>query len=127
NELPKGTWNTYDSKGRIATTEKYEKGKLHGVATSYEGGKKSSETEYRFGKKFGPHKEYFPNGDLKIQANYELNLFHGTYTQYHKNGQIEFSGLYVRNKRHKIWTYFDKKGKKTEEITYQYGDILERK
>ena len=87
NELPVGTWKTFDSKGRPMIVEKYEKGKLHGISTEYKNGNKVIVTEYRFGNKYGPSYEYFESGETKIEANYELNRLHGAYTSYFKNYQ----------------------------------------
>lgn len=47
----------------------------------------------------GVSKEFFYNGQLKIQVSYKKGKRHGDYKEYHSNGQLKESGLYKENKR----------------------------
>ena len=43
------------------------------------------EGEYKNGKKHGPWKLYYPNGQLKSEATFHEGLYTGYYCSYHDN------------------------------------------
>ena len=45
------------------------------------------EGEYKNGKKHGPWKLYYPNGQLKSEATFHEGLYTGYYCSYHDNGE----------------------------------------
>jgi len=123
NERPEGTWTFWEENGKnLLRIENYEKGKLHGLQTSFEKGRKTAEVNYKNGRKSGPALEFFPTEKIKVQQHFELDRLHGEFIKYHKNGQVEYQGNYIRNKRNGTWKYYDKKGALTEERTYKMGE-----
>lgn len=82
----------------------------------------------------GPYAEYFPNGDLKYEVNYQagkksgLEIFyyengqerettiykfgkaHGEHFRFYKNGSVSLSGKYAGNKKIEEWKYVDEEG-----------------
>ena len=123
-ERPEGTWTFWDEKEKLMLIENYEKGKLEGVRTEFEKGKKIHEVTFVKGRKYGEAIDYLPNGKVEARKFYELDRLHGPFTKYYKNGQVEYEGKYIRNKRDGTWKYYDKKGKVTEEIRYKLGEQL---
>ena len=50
------------------------------------------EGDFRDGKKHGPWKLYYPNGQLKSEATFHEGLYTGYYCSYHENGAKKFEG-----------------------------------
>ena len=55
------------------------------------------EGEYKNGKKHGPWKLYYPNGQLKSEATFHEGLYTGYYCSYHDNGEKKFEGGTLRS------------------------------
>lgn len=59
----------------------------------------------------GPYKEWFENGQLKIEGNYEVPIE----TEYHN---------VIGNKKTGKWTYYDESGKKIKEEFYEANKLI---
>ena len=59
-------------------------------------------------------KEYYENGELKIEVPMKDGLKHGTYREYHTNGNIKLKGKYRRDKQTGIWKAYDRDGNTIE-------------
>ena len=59
-------------------------------------------------------KEYYDNGELKVEVPLKNGLKHGTYREYHPNGSIKLKGKYRRDKQVGLWKAYDPDGNTIE-------------
>ena len=50
-------------------------------------GRIESERAYRDGHKVGRHRSFWPDGTLRVQADYERDAFHGAYRTFYSSGR----------------------------------------
>ncbi|MDE0471381.1 MAG: hypothetical protein OXH57_05520 [Ekhidna sp.] len=124
NNLPDGTWTIWDDNGDLKRTENYRKGKLEGIKTEYDKGKKITKTHYLQGRKSGEAFEYSLDGTVCVSKTHKLDKLHGPFAKYYKNGKIKYEGKYVQNKRNGLWKFFDKEGNLKEKLIYEMGEKL---
>jgi TonB family protein len=60
----------------------------------------------------------FPNGNLRMSANYAAGLKNGAANLYRANGQLIFSGHYKNNLRSGIWHYYYPDGKLMQVVKF---------
>lgn len=91
------------------------------------------EGEYKNGKKHGPWKLYYPNGQLKSEATFHEGLYTGYYCSYHDNGAKKFEGWYAPirgnsrdGRKEGEWLTHRRDGVPEERIVYDRGRIVER-
>lgn len=91
------------------------------------------EGEYKNGKKHGPWKLYYPNGQLKSEATFHEGLYTGYYCSYHENGAKKFEGRYAPirgnsrdGRKEGKWLIRNRNGVLEERIVYDRGRIVER-
>ena len=91
------------------------------------------EGDYKNGKKHGPWKLYYPNGQLKSEATFHEGLYTGYYCSYHENGAKKFEGRYAPirgnsrdGRKEGEWLIHNRDGVPVERITYDRGRIVER-
>jgi antitoxin component YwqK of YwqJK toxin-antitoxin module len=88
-EIKHGLYERFDEQGRIAEQSNYKSGKLEGIRKLYEQGILESE-ETRVADQFhGPYKGYFPNGQLRMEANYEKDIILGDVKVYYPTGKLK--------------------------------------
>jgi antitoxin component YwqK of YwqJK toxin-antitoxin module len=81
----------------------YENGKEHGECKQwYPNGQMKLEKTYKEGKLNGPCKEWYDTGVLKWKANYTDDQQDGDYESWFENGQIQFQGTI--DKTYKQWS-----------------------
>jgi len=74
---------------------------------------------FGFGKKKnGIEKEYYHNGDLKSEVNYDNGKKHGPTKIYHENGKIALEGEFNAGKRYGIMTSYHENGGKSAQLEY---------
>ena len=85
------------------------------------------------GKKHGPWKLYYPNGQLKSEATFHEGLYTGYYCSYHDNGAKKFEGWYAPirgnsrdGRKEGEWLIHRRDGVPEERIVYDRGRIIER-
>lgn len=93
--LKHGRWDFYDRNGNIIETRNYYKGKLHGAVILK-----------------------YPNGKLKQEGYFKLDVQDSTYREWNETGKLAQEGFYKNNVQMGIWTYFYNDGRKkmVEEI-----------
>jgi antitoxin component YwqK of YwqJK toxin-antitoxin module len=69
-----------------------------------EGGRLTSEVEFRCGIQAGTWREWYPNGTLAKEAHLERGAWHGHCREWHSNGQLALDGEWeygvcLRNQR----------------------------
>ena len=91
------------------------------------------EGEYKNGKKHGPWKLYYPDGQLKSEATFHDGLYTGYYCSYHENGAKKFEGRYAPirgnsrdGRKEGEWLIRNRDGVLEERIVYDRGRIVER-
>lgn len=153
NDQRHGKWTTYYLNGKLREEGNYERGKKDAAWNKYfENGQVYSQNQYDRGKKAGPwfvytssgtlqksgikdslHREYYENGQKKLQycfnamgqVNYEwfengqlkfIKTFIGgrikdtIQTTYYSNGQLKSQGESINGANTGQWTYFYKNG-----------------
>ena len=95
----------------------------HGPHTKWfpDGKFKQFERTYKNDILEGAYKEWYSNGQLKIQASYRDGKLEGTYLQYYSNGQKRVVGRYGDNIRVGVYTEFYKNGQK--KLYYNFNPI----
>ena len=59
----------------------------------------------------GEFKSYFPNGKVKVEANYLIGQEHGEYKVYHPNGKVKEVSNYSNGDLNGMKKFYDKNGK----------------
>lgn len=75
------------------------------------------------GKIQGNWKEYFSNGQLKHDRNYNEDKFQDISKEYYKNGQLKWIGKYERGEKSGLHKNWYENGKAKSEIYYINGKI----
>ncbi len=124
-QISKKDINTHDSLSKYFNwhyrVEYYENGQLkfdptdpngvrQTITSYYPIGTKQNQNDLWKGARVGPYKEWFENGKLKVDGNYEVPIE----TEYHN-----VSG----DKRTGKWTFYDESGKKIKEEFYENNKL----
>ncbi|MGQ0828711.1 MAG: toxin-antitoxin system YwqK family antitoxin [Bacteroidota bacterium] len=80
--------------------------------------------EFKNGKRDGPLKEYYKNGNLKIQQYYKNDSLIDSAIFYYENGQPAEIQFLKDHKKEGIWKKFNKNGKVYSEMSYK-DDLLD--
>lgn len=70
----------------------------------------------------GLYKEYFPNGQLHVYANYSFGQLDGKYSSYASNGVLLSKGNYLRGQRNGKWFIRNEKGV-LKDMRYKKGEL----
>ena len=111
NEIPEGIRREYKPDGTIEKSVLYSNGKISGEGMMLDNGNKD-----------GQWKEYFADGSLKAEGNYDDGKPIGPWKYYHLNGKIEQNGKY--NKQGKPdgnWKWYYEDGKLLRDENYHNG------
>ncbi len=74
------------------------------------------------GNRDGPWKDYYPDGSLKAEGNYENGKQVGEWKYYHSNGKIEQKGKFSKQgKPEGTWKWFFENGQLLKEEIYRNG------
>jgi len=79
--------------------------------------------EYKDGKKDGPLKEYYINGNLKVEQYYINDSLRDSSIFYHENGQRNEIQFFKDDKKEGIWKKFNKEGNVYSELSFK-DDML---
>ena len=146
-----GELNQWDRTGRQVTKDRYEDGSRIAKKTDYypdrakraEGTVKypklrletadnwmecSLATYSREGNpvKHGPWVSWYPNGQKKLEGNYEDDAPSGSFTQWHDNGQRSMSAKYVDGIKQGLWTWWHPSGLKSIQGKYVNDQPVEK-
>ncbi len=111
NETPEGMRREYSPGGKLEKSVLYHNGIISGEGNMLDDGNKD-----------GHWKEFFADGSLKAEGNYEDGKPAGEWKYYHLNGKTEQAGRY--NKQGKPdgkWKWFFDDGKLLREENYRNG------
>ncbi|MDE0771203.1 MAG: hypothetical protein OSB25_03225 [Salibacteraceae bacterium] len=169
NNLKDGYWKSFDEKGLLISTVKYDSGKLsknaaevdfldirktfhkdgkvaticnyngqgkrEGICREYDTtGAVTSAAVYRNGKLLGTGmadkdgiktdhwKEYYNDGVLRAEGDYQQGEKFGEWVFYYREGQVEQKGSFTKGELYDgIWTWFHKNGNTWRSEVYYYG------
>lgn len=109
NGIPDGVHREYDTAGTVVSGAVYTMGILSAEGITDPSGKKQ-----------GPWKTYYSNGQLKSEGNYLNNLKEGVWKYYHQNGVLEQTGRYTRGLQEGEWRwYYDNQSLRLSEYYYR--------
>ena len=108
------TWEYFNEKnGKLISIENYQQGIPHGDWIVYfkEDTVVTEIFTFVHGQKEGPWKQFFPDGKLKLDANYLHHQLDGPYTLYSPEGKELVHGNYQNGKKIGEWKFFTDDGK----------------
>ena len=76
------------------------------VTYFYKDGSISKKVKYKEGELNGPHKEYYPTGELKADGVYDKGFKERIWKIYYKTGKIKTKGKYRNGEKVGEWTTF---------------------
>ncbi|MGA2507805.1 MAG: toxin-antitoxin system YwqK family antitoxin [Chitinispirillaceae bacterium] len=127
NDIPEGKVVSYDSTGAIVSEAAYKNGKKEGEDIVYfpGGTKKKYLKMYVGGNASGVEKEWYENGNVKMEQTWEKNVLNGPYVTYYKNGKKEEEGSYKDGAYDGKRYMYNENGKKISEAVFQNGTLVE--
>ncbi len=128
NEEKDSTWNFYDEKGVLISTENYLNGKKNGLSKIfYETGGLSEEKTFKNGKEEGFFKLFYDDKKLKAEGTYLGGEYNGKCSWYFPNGIAAAQGFYIQGIKNAVWVYKAQDGKITDKEVWQNGKQLSPK
>ncbi|MBU2652136.1 MAG: hypothetical protein KKA81_14495 [Bacteroidetes bacterium] len=110
-DKPEGVWREYNEEGEIEKSFIFKNGVVIGEGIISEKGEKN-----------GFWKEFFDNGILKAEGNYDKDIRTGKWVFYHDNGKIEQTGVYDdTGKPEGDWRWYYPSGLLLREETFRNG------
>lgn len=67
------------------------------------------------------HKEYYPNGNIKLKYRIDNGLKDGEYILYYESGSINIKGNYSKNNKHGWWYIYDSSMLLYNQVYYHNG------
>jgi antitoxin component YwqK of YwqJK toxin-antitoxin module len=112
-DRPEGVWREYDEEGKIEKSYIYKNGIVIGEGIVTENGEKD-----------GFWKEFYENGQLRAEGNYNKDRKTGEWKFYHRNGKIEQTGAYESDgSLEGPWTWYYESGITWREENYYEGKL----
>jgi antitoxin component YwqK of YwqJK toxin-antitoxin module len=117
----------------LAKIETWLNEKNSGISGHSESIRKAREEERM--KKFAPvygdyegaAKEYYENGQLKSEKNFQFDRLHGLQKFYHDNGKLQLEVNYVYGDRYGVGRFYDRSGKLIREVEFEDDIIIDIK
>lgn len=128
-------WFNYAASGELMSAENYQLDQLHAKCIYYykEGQlhehklQIQKEVIYASGKLEGTYKEYFLNGQLKLNGTYKQGERTGLWSEYYNTGQLKSKASYQQDLLHGWTNYYDKSGTQISKLMYRDGYVLSDK
>lgn len=115
---PDGIWNIRDKKGETLAQYVYHEGKPDGEARFfYPGQVVSAQILYETGS-IKSYKEFFGDGTLKTELEYNKGVRHGDARFYYSTGHLLGEGKYRKGKRTGTWKYYLVTGELEKKLKY---------
>ena len=106
NGNPDGIWNIRDTERRLVGQIAYRNGIRQGDACFfYPGGAARARLLYEKDKIIS-YREFFPDGTLKMEVEYNKGMRHGDVKFYYSTGHLQGEGKYRKGKRTGTWKYY---------------------
>ena len=111
NGIPEGIKREYAADGKIEKAYLYKNGVITGEGIVKEDGNRE-----------GHWKDFYPDGSLKAEGNYDNGKQTGEWKYYHANGKIEQTGKFNKQgKSEGIWKWYFESGQLLKEENYRNG------
>ncbi len=122
NKQKHGLWTLYKDTS-IVSKINYLDGKKHGLAETFyaDNGKKSEEKHWNHDIENGVWRQYYHNGQVRLETKIENGKRNGIYLMYHDNGRLNVKGSFKNDIMDGAWIYYDKSGKQIDLINYVDG------
>lgn len=115
---PDGLWFVRDRGGKAVAQYLYRKGKPDGIARFfYPDGGTSALVEYEEGE-IKTVKEFFPDGTLKTELEYNRGVRHGKVRFYYSTCHLRGEGKYKKGKRSGAWKYYRVTGELEQKLKF---------
>lgn len=115
---PDGVWNITDKHGRAIAQYIYKAGKPHGEARFFApDGVVLVQILYQEGK-IASYKEFFQDGTLKTELQYNKGLKHGEARFYYSTGHLLGEGKYKKGRPAGTWKYYRVTGETERKMKY---------
>ena len=117
-----GVWTFWYPNGQVQRTEQYTNGEMTGIWTGYfENGLVSHVLNFTTDDAV----YYFSNGKKQSEGKIANNMVQlGHWTGWYEHGLKNFEGNYVNGTKDGLWIFYDIKGRKTDEQTFQGGNLV---
>jgi antitoxin component YwqK of YwqJK toxin-antitoxin module len=111
NGIPEGVKREFNPEGKVERAYLFRDGILIGEGIIREDGNKD-----------GPWKDYYPDGKVKAEGNYDNGKQVGEWKYYHQNGRIEQAGRFSKQgKLEGTWKWYYETGTLAREEHYRNG------
>ena len=109
-----GTWNFYDSEGRLYLTIRYaaEPKRVFALFKTQD-----------YGNENGSYERYYPDGSIEEQGEFYSGFYHGPIKRYHRNGRLALEGRFEKDKQVGVWRSFYPGGGPEREENYAAGEL----
>ncbi|RUA30273.1 MAG: hypothetical protein DSY76_02625 [Bacteroidetes bacterium] len=121
--LKDGLWKYYNKSPHILIKEEsYKDGKKDGPwRVYYRNGNLTSELYWKDDKRHGTWKDFFENGDPHVEGTFKNGKLDGEYKVYFIGNIVEKKGNYVDGKMNGIWYFYNEKGELIKKERYDHG------
>ncbi len=100
----------YDNGGYVLIDELNDKN--HGWWISFDAdNSKKWERHYLYGKKNGPEREWYTNGQLKSECNYYDDKLNGLWKTWYSNGQLKNDSYFINGEQSHYSRWYNMQGK----------------
>ena len=116
-----GIWKIYDENGELKGSTDGENFKIK-YKDNHENGKIRYEGDLnKKGEKIGLHKEWFKNGRLNFEQNYQNGKLNGLYKSWYENGQIKYEGNFKDGEKDGLIHEWYENGQLQYKMNYKNG------
>jgi antitoxin component YwqK of YwqJK toxin-antitoxin module len=120
-----GTIKAYFKSGTPSIEYTIKNGALEGRRVQYfPDGKIAEESNFNVDDQEGPRKLYYPSGQIKRVENWKSDVQVGASTSYHENGKIKKEAFYVNGKKFGPEKTYDEKGGLVTTYFYYDDEII---
>lgn len=115
---PEGIWSITDLQGKAVAQYFYREGKPQGETRFfYPDGVVAAQVVYEEGK-IKTYKEFFPDGTLKTELEYNRGVRHGEARFYYSTGHLFGEGKYKKGRRTGTWRYYRVTGETDKKLKF---------
>ena len=93
------------------------------IIETHENGLKKLACEVHDGQKNGKCIGYFPDGEIKFEANYQSNILHGKSRFFHKNGELHWEVDFRNGIKNGEITYYDDDGRVIQKSNFKNNNL----
>lgn len=111
---------------QLQVESNYVDGKKNGLETTYNiKGLTTNKTMFKNGIPHGECKQWYENGNLEYEVNYDKFYLNGHCVRYYENGYVQSEGAYMHCKEQGYWIYRYENGNKEKDGMYDKGLPIE--